>query len=549
MSKNIRIIGSLLLIFTSLNLLISSMFIFLNKSIEAKIFYISYIILVICFLYIIKKINITLKESIIYIFSFTLIVIGCIQLSEEVYDFSYDGQGYHQEALIQLKEGWNPLYDDVELGNSQDLWINHYAKAPWYLGTVIYQLTGNIESAKAFNLILLVSTIFLLTAYLQEILKNSFQSKIITLLMIFSPVVINQMFTNYNDFLVQLLIIQLLVSYLSFINKNDPFSIVNTFSILLLITNIKFTALGYAMILTLIPFIIIFREMYLDKKYIINKGLIKLILAIICGFLIGILFIGSASYVKNTIDHGHPFYPLAGEGKVDIIGNNIPVGLSELNRIEKLYVSIFSVTSNSFQQEPQTKLPVSIQDDEVFYSSAVDTRIGGFGPLFGLIIILTYSLLLISLMKINKKELSILIIIISVIMFSVLINSETWWARYIPQFWLVPLIILVFYLKEGINRLFIYLISLVFIVNISLVFYQSSSNLIEKQKELKEQIEELKELSENKPIKVDFGAFGANRIRFIENEITYEEIKIDNNCENVMKLTSSTAQVCLDEFE
>src|SRR5690348_16304299 len=39
------------------------------------------------------------------------VVLLAIWISGQIYDVSYDGQAYQQEAIIQLKNGWNPVYD------------------------------------------------------------------------------------------------------------------------------------------------------------------------------------------------------------------------------------------------------------------------------------------------------------------------------------------------------------------------------------------------------------------------------------------------------
>src|SRR4030042_3632633 len=43
------------------------------------------------------------------VFSFYLSLI----VSQGFFDISYDGQAYHQEALLQLNRGWNPFYEQL----------------------------------------------------------------------------------------------------------------------------------------------------------------------------------------------------------------------------------------------------------------------------------------------------------------------------------------------------------------------------------------------------------------------------------------------------
>lgn len=552
MYKRFGTLGSILLLFIGINLLLGSFFVLINKSLEGSILIISFCISIIALFFQTDRKNKFILNVIINFVIFTVILLCAIKVSEMYYDFSFDGQTYHQEALIHMKSGWNPLYEQLTTDSGQDLWINHYAKGIWYLGTIIYDFTGKIESAKAVSLILLIGTFLILLSYIQNKINNQFLAWIISVLMIFSPVVINQLFTNYNDFFIGLLFITLIVGYMEFLETKDKKMLINIFVSTILLINIKFTALGYAVILTGIPIIICAINLYRTKNK--NDGLWKssvtwLTLTIISSFIIAIFFVGTASYVKNTWTNGHPFYPLAGEGKVDIMTINSPKGIPDLNRFEKLYVSIFSKTSNSLEEEPKTKFPVSISSEEIMYSTLSDTRIGGFGPLFGLIIILTFGMVVANYRKIKTKDAVYGSILLGILMLSILINPETWWARYIPQLWIIPLLIIILFLNSKIKSFVAYSILLVYSVNVCLIGYASMNKLYEGQLAIENQFEQLKEQSQIVPLEIEFGAFKANRARLDEQGIKYKEVDSVETCQNVIQLTYSTAKVCLIDMD
>lgn len=540
-------IGSLLLIFTGINLLLTSFFIVINQSIEGYILIISLILSGIFLCFITDKGDKFIKTIAINFIIFILVIIGAIKLSTMYYDFSFDGQAYHQEALIQMREGWNPLYETLTT-TDQDIWINHYAKGIWYLGVVVYDFTGKIESAKAFNIIILVSTLLILLSYIQKRIDTWKLTIPISVLMILSPVIINQIFTNYNDFFIVLLIINLIVGYLNYIETSNKKVLINIFISIILLVNIKFTALGYAIVLTGIPILI-----YIVDKFILKSNKFRwqskwklLASTIVLSFIIAIFFVGSSSYVKNTLTNGHPFYPLAGEGKVDIITSNTPVGLLDLNRLEKLYVSIFSETNNEFDTEPKTKFPLTITKEEVAYAAGIDTRIGGFGPLFGFIIIMTLCLVLVNYRKIDKKDVWSFGIIISVVILSILINPETWWARYIPQLWIIPFLFVLLIVKNKVKSYIMYIILLAYSLNIVIIGYESMTSLSERQSIIEEQLLTLKEYSIDKPLLIELGVFKANRARLIENDIEFNEVDSLEGCQNVLQLVYSSTKACLD---
>lgn len=546
MDNKSTVIGHLLIIFTGINLLTASFFIIINQNIKGSIFLFSFIVSLIALFFITKKELRFSKSTIITILIFILIIVGSIKISETFYDFSYDGQAYHQEALINMENDWNPLYEKLETGTTQDLWINHYAKGIWFLGTIVYDLTGNIESAKAFNFILLISTFLIIVGYLQTKIKNKALLIIISLLMVLNPVVFNQMFTNYNDFFIALLIINLIVGYLSYYENSNNKALINIFISLIILINVKFTALGYAVILTGIPILLYLYKFYKNQGHKMKFEVVKLAFTICLGFIIALIFVGNSSYVKNTITNGHPFYPLAGEEKVDIITVNTPAGLSDLNRIEKMYVSIFSETYNGLDEEPKTKFPLSVSKEEIFYSKDTDTRIGGFGPLFGFIIILTLCLIAINYQKVDQVQGNIFLIIVSTIMISIFINPEPWWARYIPQLWILPLACVILILTNKIKSNLIYVILLVYIVNVSIFGSANIKNLYQSQMAIEEQLEHLKELSEYEVVPIEFGVFKANRARLEENGINFKEVESIEGCQNIYPLTYSTARACLD---
>ena len=68
-----------------------------------------------------------------------------------IFDSSYDGMWYHQEAVIQFAKGWNPFKQlpAKEWGSPLGVFYDtHYPKAAWMAEAVVYQFTHRIESAK-----------------------------------------------------------------------------------------------------------------------------------------------------------------------------------------------------------------------------------------------------------------------------------------------------------------------------------------------------------------------------------------------------------------
>ena len=95
----------------------------------------------------------------------TLILLAVsLLLSAFFYDFSWDGQWYHQLGIITIAREWNPLSDPMRsfAGSPSrlhsQLYLWHYAKGPWYAAATIFATTGRIELGKCINWLILMAS-------------------------------------------------------------------------------------------------------------------------------------------------------------------------------------------------------------------------------------------------------------------------------------------------------------------------------------------------------------------------------------------------------
>jgi len=503
---------------------------------------------------------------------FSLIVTLGIYISGIYYDISYDGQMYHQEAIIQLKEGWNPLYDGgleerhKEIGPvskmsavniSPNFWINHYTKGSYFFASSVYDFTNNLEQSKVGSLLLLVAAFLLTTSLLLRIKIPNFWAITLSLLISLNPIVTNQLLTFYIDGQLGSLVQILLVLFISTFLKNEIIRNIGITFTLILLVNIKFTALVYSVILCMVPVIMtLYKLVFVD----INRNLKSIcltiikqryIFSIIIGISLGVVLVGASSYITNLIQHQHPFYPLAGEGKVDIMSHTTPEELKDANRIESLYLSLFSQTSNSLSDGLMSKLPLSIKGSELETLWAMDIRIGGFGPLFGLIIICTMVGFILWRNDFKTHFGKMALIISTIIFLSAIVNPEVWWARYVPQLWIMPIIFLITFIKHHINRVksvFVLFVSLIIGINSFLIQKENITMINELNQSLSLQFSTLKEYSQTHDVFIDFDKFQSNRKRFNERGIDYIE-RDKKFCETPNPITFSNATFCVDDME
>ena len=414
------------------------------------------------------------KNIICSVLVFFLVFIVSILLSGHVYDMSYDGNAYHKLAIGLLKDGYNPLYENVDqfekklenVGNA--IWVEHYPKATWFYGASVYKLTGNIETAKSYNVWIIFVVFFIIAYLINRMFKNKFFAIIMAGVCSLFPIFWEQVFTFYVDAFMGFILLLTILFMALFIKddkKIDCKMILG--SLLIILINIKFTGLMYGGIFCLGYFIPYFIKKLKLKEF---NSLCNNILTFLVIVLIGIIIVGSSTYIKNTFDHLNPLYPLMGKDKVDIMTSQQPLGFKDMKPIEKNFYSLFSKSENNWWvQVPTLKIPFTYSSDEVSQLN-YDTRVGGYGVLFSGIFILSLLVLLIHfIIEIIKKRyndllfLGIPFLLVFLIMFVV---SDSWWARYSPQIYLIPIMAVYSLIKN--KKIIIKLLSIIFLVLLGL---------------------------------------------------------------------------------
>ncbi len=471
--------SALLFILTFSNLLIITSCLYLIK-ISITVFNLPLaFILSVIELYFIKKDKIKniIVTSIITIIIFLISII----ISGNIYDKSFDGNAYHKEAIGLLKNGWNPTYEFLEdFGKKNDLstihylFVETYPKATWIYGASVYKLTNNIETAKSFNFIFLFVPIIIVVYLINKYNKQKGLALIMGLAVGCFPIIWQQILSLYVDgFMGYTLLLTIIYMYLLTKEENNKEYFFIIGSLLIILINIKYTGLMYAGIFCLGYYFYYLIMKIKNKEY--NK-LLKFTLRFVAIVLVGVLLVGSNSYVKNVIDHKNPLYPLIGQDKVDIMTELEPVSFEHKSALRKSIISLFSYTANIGRfnnQEPHFKIPFTVKEYELRQISE-DTRIGGFGVWFGGIFIISMVIIgihfLINIKNKNYDSLIMFGIPIIIILGFMTFMSDGWWARYSPQIFFVSLMALYLLLKHEkkiINLIGYGLMSLI-IINTSL---------------------------------------------------------------------------------
>lgn len=415
---------------------------------------------------------------------FIILIMVSFLISSLVYDFSWDGQVYHQAAVILLEKGWNPFYYNFLGAQDYRFWkaagsagpiIEHYSKASWILAASVYAFTDSLEGGKMFHFLFIVAVFLFTLEFLSFLKRIRGPAKfIIAALVALNPVSVYQVFSFYNDGLLASLLTILILSasrYIIFNNERTVFIMVITIPTLV---NIKFTALAYSGVVLALTWIAVrFTGRTPRKRFIIKIGV---------AFLFAVGFIGFQPYITNIIHKGNPFYPAYIFGNSEKGASNViqkgqaPAAFMNQNRFVKLGYSLFSYVSNDIKKMPRLKIPFYVDSSEIPPLGYTDVRYSGFGPLFGSALILVIIGAGVTVFKWKRIILIYSSLTVAVIFISVLINPEAWWARLSPQLWLLPFVFIIASYYQGKSKFIPYLRNFVIAVLIINCFIITGRN-------------------------------------------------------------------------
>lgn len=472
-----------------------------------------------------------------------LLFVGFMYISGIFYDITYDGQVYHQEAVSKLADHWNPVHEYLtpERAHSAIL-LNHYAKGPWIYEAALYTATGQLERSKVFNFLLIIASFLLSLSAMRN--KERFsvkQSLLFSLLMALNPVSIYQAFSFYIDGQLASTLLCLLALAYRLITEQDKLVLFSFVMSIALVVNIKFTGVVYVVACVGL----VGAWLWFLKNKHLYRDFIKTAIA---GLFIAICVIGYNPYITNTLYYGHPFYPLYGGSQpLDIMTSNSPLGFMEMNPLKKLYVATFSRSNNKFDTEkPILKIPFTLKPAEFEpFAYGADIRIGGFGPWFSGILTIA-GIIAVLMLKAKTEYYKYVAGLVASIMLTVLINPEAWWARYVPQFWLVPITIAAVAWSAQ-HKMIRYLGATlvgVIIINIAIISYPYIVGNYYCTQALDKELQNI--AAEHRPLNVYFGEFTSNYVKFQRWGIEYVAVSsdiADINIENIRyKSLSSLVQ-------
>lgn len=374
------------------------------------------------------------------IFGSSLLILFCtLYFSNQVIDSSFDGTWYHQDAIYLLKNGWNPNYHVLVQDETSysERYLNHFPKSSWIFAALLFKTTGLIEVGKSGTWLLFFSCLFIGQHIFQAIFrKKPLQAWVLAILFACNPILL----LNLNSFYVDGQLAALIFLGIAFaIYQIHEGGWLKGFLSLLafsLLANIKFTSAIYAGI-----FVFGFLTyLYFTHAYKVKKLIGILILWGVFTFA----FLGWNPYMSNLIRHGHPLYPLS-EGSKNVFDKEIvyPANFLEMNWLEKFVHGFYAEPSwNRNPQNSEMKTLFGHVPLGTYENGVPD--LAGFGPIAPEVFTLLIGLLVLALLVSNRKSKNYLAWLVSLLLISICINPEAWLLRYVPQFWILIMVILFF---------------------------------------------------------------------------------------------------------
>ena len=438
-------IGLLLFLFPVTLFIIATVWLMIGFDINAVLFPLSMVISAV-FFYLLLSSEGYKKQTVWGVLVFAVGFCAILfTISGQFFDFSFDGQWYHQDAIVLLKNGWNPFYnqpilDEIASGKNAN-YINCYPKAPWTISACVYATSGAIEYAKFYQLVLLFASFFLSLHFMLRWFPLSILSAfLLSFVVAFSPVVVGQTLSFYVDgqlAVFTLLTLYFLCDWVSNLESKVPLVLLGL--CLIYLANIKFTGLIYSLVFLFFAF-----SWVLWKE---REKALQMVLKLSVIMTVAIFLFGYCTYPRNIIQHGHPFYPIMGknnEGK-EIAAAQYPKNFFGKNRFEKFYLASFALP-NYTAPKTHPSIPKELFTSNVvkaslpYYRNHQPVEMSAMGPLQAELLILLVPLFLLSFLFYRKLWIYVLFFGLAT---SCIIQPECWNYRYVPQLLFIYILVII----------------------------------------------------------------------------------------------------------
>jgi len=449
-------------------------------------------------------------------------------------DLSYDGMNVRIEPVIALSAGWNPVKDAAGVTLPELAKTNPYLEGSvqavagyqFTLGSILSSnlanWTGNLNAGKALTPLLVLAVFGLAYGALASLSLSRRWSLTLSLMAALNPVAIYQSSSFYVDGHTACLFTAMIFSALRLlVAPLDATGVVALVVSFLGLSAAKTSGIFYGVIIDVV-FLVFYAATHLKtlKPILIFVGV-----SVLITWPAGMLFrkFGgfpsfSVAYLQQATGSG-PGYGV-GRGASEV------KALLKVDKLQGFVMSYFAPTE-IVADRVKTKPLFWLTRPElsVFEDLTPDARAGGFGPLYGTVLVLAL-LAAGTLLFWRGPPLATLFPIVPVVISLAL--TQTWWARWAPQGWLLPVCLLLpvaaCLSREGGNKRKWLPVLAIFtgLLNSGLILLFYSIGCVKAQRVLNSQLAFLKTLPH--PLSVHMPVFRSNRTWLIREGIPFQAV-------------------------
>ena len=447
-------------------------------------------------------------------------------------DLSWDGMNSRIESVLGLSAGWNPVKDPsfkegVKLQETNPYLRGSFVVQSGYeyslgnlLSAYLAKITGSLNAGKAVTPILALASFGICFGAFRALSLGSGWCWALSFLAALNPVCIYQSSSYYIDGHTGALFTAMLFSALRLLLC--PMSIDGVLVLVVAFLGLsaaKTSGLLYGVIID-----VVFLGFYaLTHLKNLKPILIFIGISALVTWPVGVMFrkVGgfpdlSMAYLQSTTNLATKGYGVGGGSK----------GLEVMPKLDRLQVFLMSYMAPTEIVPDRVKTKplfwLTRPELSVFEDLTPDARAGGLGPLYGTMLVLSliaagtlffwHGLTLASLFPILPLVISLGL-------------TQTWWARWAPQGWLLPVALLlpvVVCLNQkggGIKRWLTALAVFTGLLNSGLILLFYSIGCVKAQRVLNSQLAFLKTFPQ--PIAVYMPQFKSNRIWLIREKVEF----------------------------
>lgn len=466
------------------------------------------------------------KKLLTIAITFSLVVLAVsLLLGWFYFDLSWDGQAYHQSAVYDLAGRWNPLFQSLDTPDHvNDSSVLFFPKNSWIFGAALLRLFGTVEIGKAYNFIVLFAALGVVYALCRSFNMRVWRAALLTLLVLLNPVVWSELSGYLNDGDLYLCLVIYLAAMILWQRDSKPLFLSIAVMAVVCLVNVKFTGLVFFLIAAFFVLIYLFFK---------GRGQIKsFILSHLVTGIVAVFIFGFNPYVTNIINRGNPFYPVMGsatfrkgpdtnekfETPKNMKGKSLPI---------RLFYANFGQPGNApYNKEKNATLAIPFTTGPELWKAYnyQETRVSGFGPYFGILLVFTLIVIPVILIAVKQIRLPALIFITGLCC-CLALSKHFWWPRFFPILWLAPILpLFLLWMADTGSRIkaakFYSLVLAVFIgINGLIVAYVHMQWETTSSVTLRTQLEQIGK--KQQPIEVDYGKFK----RSMEEKLNYWDIK------------------------